>query len=120
MDIERIETNTIYLGDCLDIMQRIPAGSVDMVLCDLPYGMTEHRWDNKIDLSRLWSEYLIRTYTNPHDVVLDNCIGSGTTAEACINTGREYIGIEKDEEIYKIALERVRNVNNKRLCKDKH
>lgn len=42
-------------------------------------------------------EYLIRTYTNEGDVVLDNCIGSGTTAVACINTGRNFIGFEIDE-----------------------
>ena len=54
-------------------------------------------------------EYLIRTYTNEGDVVLDNCIGSGTTAIACLNTGRNFIGIEKDEQYHKIACERVAN-----------
>lgn len=43
-------------------------------------------------------EYLIRTYTEPGDTVLDNCMGSGTTAEACIRTGRSYIGFETDPE----------------------
>ena len=43
-------------------------------------------------------EYLIQTYTNENDVVLDNCAGSGTTGVACINTGRNYILIEKDEK----------------------
>ncbi len=52
-------------------------------------------------------EYLIRTYTNEGDTVLDNCIGSGTTAIACINTGRNYIGIEKEEKYCKIAEERI-------------
>ena len=51
-------------------------------------------------------EYLIKTYTNEGEVVLDNCIGSGTTAVACINTNRKFIGIEKDEEYFKIAQER--------------
>ena len=54
-------------------------------------------------------EYLIKTYTNPGGLVLDNCAGSGTTAIACINTGRNYICIEKDEEYYKKAIERVKN-----------
>ena len=54
-------------------------------------------------------EYLIKTYTNEGEVVLDNCIGSGTTAIASLNTGRYFIGIEKDEQYHKIACERVAN-----------
>jgi len=52
-------------------------------------------------------EYLVKTYTNEGDTVLDNCIGSGTTAIACLNTGRNYVGIERDEQYCKIAIERV-------------
>jgi site-specific DNA-methyltransferase (adenine-specific) len=52
-------------------------------------------------------EYLIRTFTDPGDVVLDNCIGSGTTAVACLNTGRHFIGIEEDSEFCRAANERV-------------
>jgi len=51
-------------------------------------------------------EYLIRTYTNEGEVVLDNCAGSGTTAIACLNTNRNAILIEKDESYYKAALDR--------------
>jgi len=51
-------------------------------------------------------EYLIRTYTNEGDTVLDNCAGSGTTAIACLNTNRNAILIEKDESYYKAALDR--------------
>ncbi len=54
-------------------------------------------------------EYLIRTYSNEGDVVLDPCMGSGTTGIACLNTGREFIGIERDEEYYKTAEERLNN-----------
>ena len=54
-------------------------------------------------------EYLIKTYTNEGETVLDNCIGSGTTAIACLNTGRNFIGIEKDAEYHRIACERVEN-----------
>lgn len=53
-------------------------------------------------------EYLIKTYTNEGDTVLDNCLGSGTTAVACINTGRNFIGIEIEEEYCKIANERIK------------
>lgn len=52
-------------------------------------------------------EYLIKTYTNENEIVFDGCIGSGTTAIACINTNRKYIGFEKDSEIYNKCIERV-------------
>ena len=52
-------------------------------------------------------EYLIRTYTSPGELVLDNCIGSGTTAVACINTNRQYIGFELDGDYFKVAQERI-------------
>jgi len=52
-------------------------------------------------------EYLIKTYTNEGETVLDNCMGSGTTAIACINTNRNFIGFELDETYYNIAIERI-------------
>ncbi|MGB3042476.1 MAG: site-specific DNA-methyltransferase [Xanthobacteraceae bacterium] len=52
-------------------------------------------------------EYLIRTYTNTGDLVLDNCMGSGTTGVAAVNTGRRFIGIERDENYFAIARKRI-------------
>jgi DNA modification methylase len=52
-------------------------------------------------------EYLIRTYTNPGDTVLDNCMGSGTAGVACQNSGRDFIGIEKDPDIFATAERRL-------------
>jgi site-specific DNA-methyltransferase (adenine-specific) len=52
-------------------------------------------------------EYLIKTYTNEGDLVLDNCIGSGTTGVACKKTNRSFIGIELDENYFNIAKERI-------------
>ncbi len=52
-------------------------------------------------------EYLIKTYTNEGEIVLDNCMGSGTTGVACINTNRNFIGIELDPEYFKIAEKRI-------------
>ncbi|WAX23321.1 DNA methyltransferase [Staphylococcus phage vB_SauM_VL10] len=52
-------------------------------------------------------EYLVKTYSNEGDIVLDNCMGSGTTAIACMNTNRNYIGFELDEEYYSLANERI-------------
>lgn len=56
-------------------------------------------------------EYLIKTYTNEGDIVLDNCMGSGTTGIAAQNLNRNFIGIELDKSYYQIALERI--LNNK-------
>lgn len=57
-------------------------------------------------------EWLIKTYTNENDLVLDNCMGSGSTGVACLNTNRNFIGIELDEKYYKIAKERIENHND--------
>lgn len=236
-------SHLLLQGDCLDLMQLLPDASVDMILCDLPYGTTQNKWDSVIPLAQLWAEYwrvaksaaavvltaqtpfdkvlgvsclerlryewiwektaatgflnakksplkahenvlvfyrhpptynpqmtsghtikrvrasyanhgdsygktasvrplyestarhprsvqkiakdnrmlkqhptqkpvalmeyLIRTYTNPGDVVLDNCMGSGSTGVACAQTDRFFVGMERDESYFKIAKERV-------------
>ena len=239
----------LRLGDCLELMEGIPDGSVDMILCDLPYGTTDCQWDEIIPFDRMWEqyeriisedgaillfgnepfssklrlsnlsmykfdwkwdkiqganflnvkyqplkniedimvfskaritngkrkpikyypigveviteenvnkasytgtfatssvkkgrsykttgkgypkcliqfkkdknglhptqkpvallEYLIRTYTNEGETVLDNCMGSGSTGVACVNTGRNFIGIELDEGYFEIAKRRI-------------
>lgn len=226
-------------GDCLELMGSIPSGSVDMVLCDLPYGVTQAPWDVPLDLAELWRhykrickenaavvlfsqipfsvklaasnlqwlryewiwrktntagflnankmplkaheqilvfykrlptynpqyearggglrvkngkqsacyggykevtryydgqhfypvdiltfsnsnqrqkvhptekpvpllEYLVRTYTDAGQTVLDNCMGGGSCGVACVNTGRSFIGIEVDKGYFKVAEE---------------
>ena len=52
-----IELDTIYNEDCLTGMQRIPDGSVDCIICDLPYGTTANKWDSIIPLDKLWEQY---------------------------------------------------------------
>lgn len=235
------ELGHLYHGDCMEHFGKILNGSVDMVLCDLPYGITDCKWDIKIPLAPLWREWgrvvkengavvltaqqpfatelivssgrmfkfryeliwekakalgflnarkmplrahenilvfyrhlptyipqmaegkpykskdngkhtslyakykpfvsaenpgkryprsvlrfpqegktshptekpqamfewLIRTYTRPSDVVLDNCMGSGTTAAACEATGRRWIGMELSEEFCRMTKERI-------------
>ena len=240
-------TVTLWHGDCLELMKDIPDGSVDMVLCDLPYGTTRNKWDSIIPLDRLWERYkrvikengaivlfsaepftsllitsniqwfrydliwsktqgsdflnanrkplrshenicvfykkqptynpqktdgkpykaksgettstnfgkfngnhytenkdgkrcplsvlrfsgehnrgkqhptqkptdllewLIKTYTNDGETVLDNCMGSGSTGVACVNTNRHFIGIELDDEYFNIAKKRIEEAVN--------
>lgn len=52
-----LQPNRIHNGDCLQLMKEIPAKSVDMILCDLPYGTTQNKWDSVIPLDLLWAEY---------------------------------------------------------------
>jgi site-specific DNA-methyltransferase (adenine-specific) len=70
-------TPQLYLGDCLDLMAALPAHSVDLVLCDLPYGTTQNKWDSVIPLTDLWAEYrrvcsgaIVLTAQTPFDKVL--------------------------------------------------
>jgi site-specific DNA-methyltransferase (adenine-specific) len=234
-----IELNRIYQRDCIEGMALIPDKSIDMILCDLPYGTTRNKWDSIIPLDKLWEqyervikdngaivltaqtpfdkilgasnikllryewiwqkeagtgflnakkmplkdhenvlvfykemptynpqmepgkpytikkshhgtnygrdvvdvvitendgkrypkttlrfnrdkekfhptqkpvalfEYLIKTYTNEGDIVLDNCMGSGTTAIACVRTGRNFIGFETEPKYIEIANKRL-------------
>ena len=236
-------------GDCLEIMKNIPDKSINMILCDLPYGTTSSKWDNVIPFEKLWEQYeriikdnasiilfssglftidliqsnrkhfkykliwkknvptgmssakyrpmkyyeeicifqygkpsynpilkprvgvgkscynynhycgennhihlqkikkkydpdyvqpsdvleidvvpnrkgklhpvqkpikllewLIKTYSNKDDLILDNCMGSGSTGVACLNTGRNFIGIELDEKYFNIAKQRIESI----------
>jgi len=243
---EVIKNGIFYLGDCLEIMKEIPDKSVDMIMCDLPYGTTGCKWDIIIPFEPLWKEYkritkdnsaivltasqpftsalimsnikmfkyeliwdkdrpsgfalcnkrpmpqhenilifynnqptynpqmtigkpsangwnktkenssqpnlpaikktytdkkfpktiiykkkngastylhptqkpvdlfeyLIKTYSNEGDLILDNCAGSGTTAVACERSKRRWICIEKEKEYYELATERVKQQNH--------
>lgn len=74
-----MEVNKIYHGDCLELMPQISDGSIDMILCDLPYGTTQNKWDSIIPLEKLWEEYkriiktngaIVLTAQTPFDKVL--------------------------------------------------
>lgn len=56
MTIEKY-VNKVVQGDCLDVMKHLSDKSVDMILCDLPYGTTQNKWDSVIDLGKLWKQY---------------------------------------------------------------
>lgn len=72
-------------------------------------GNTVHPTQKPVDLL----EYLIKTYTNEGEIVLDNCMGSGSTCVACLNTNRKFIGIEKDEKYFEIAKNRIDKITMK-------
>lgn len=52
-----LDLDKVYLGDCLEVMNSIDDDSIDMVLCDLPYGITAPKWDEHIDIVKLWEQY---------------------------------------------------------------
>ena len=56
-NIEKIENNSLILGDCLDVMPKIKEHSVYLILCDLPYGRTQNKWDAIIPFEKLWNNY---------------------------------------------------------------
>ena len=60
-------------------------------------------------------EYLIKTYTNEGQTVLDNCMGSGSTGIACVNTGRKFIGIEIDKKYFDISKQRIEEAKNNKI-----
>jgi site-specific DNA-methyltransferase (adenine-specific) len=62
-------------------------------------------------------DYLIKTYSNENDIVLDFAMGSGTTGVACKNLNRNFIGIEKEKEYFDIAQKRIKENNVNRLDK---
>lgn len=75
---------TLYQGDCLDIMQTLPDKSIDLILCDLPYGCTQNEWDVVIPFDKLWHQYE-RLLTDTGNVVL---FSSGLFTVDTINSNR--------------------------------
>ena len=68
--------------------------------------VAKHRTEKSVEML----EWLIKTYTNENQTVLDNTMGSGTTGLACLNTNRKFIGIEKDKQYFDISVERLTNL----------
>lgn len=92
--------NTLFEGDCLDIMEHLPDGCVDMVLCDLPYGTTQNQWDSVIPLDKLWSLY--------RRVVKKN--GAIVLTSQGVFTAKLIISNERDFK-YKIVWEKSKPTN---------
>ena len=75
----------LLLGDCLEVMREIPDGSVDMVLCDLPYGTTACKWDSVIPFEPLWEQY--RRVTKPNAAIVLTASQPFTSALGASNLG---------------------------------
>jgi DNA modification methylase len=104
-------TNSTKLSDCygqrkLDVHKLPPDKSMPI---DILKFNTEQNQIHPTQKPVALFEYLIKTYTNEGETVLDNCAGSGTTMIACINTNRNYIGFEKEEKYYQIIQDRIKN-----------
>ena len=72
-------------------------------------GSTVHPTQKPVELL----EWLVKTYTNEGEIILDNCMGSGSTGVACMNTNRKFIGIELDNTYFNVAKERISNCEKK-------
>lgn len=95
-----IEINTVYQEDCLIGMKNIKDKSIDMILCDLPYGTTQNKWDSIIPLDKLWKEY--------HRIIKDN--GAIVLTSQGIFTARLILSNEKYFK-YKIVWEKSKSTN---------
>jgi len=112
----RIKTGTIPKNNnygSMVITDNSRAGSIEKYPVSIlsfqkPHpSITKHPTEKSIPLL----EYLIKTYTNEGDIVLDNCMGSGTTGVACMNTNRKFIGIEIDRKYFEISQQRIAFTN---------
>ena len=112
-DWQYVETNERYPSDVLE--HDLPEELEDVVKFSNWNGggyygsakcaeKAKHPTAKPIDLL----EYLIKTYTNEGNTVLDNCMGSGSTGVACVNTGRDFIGMEIDEKYFEVAKQRIK------------
>lgn len=85
-----INGQKLYLGDCLKVMKKLPDNSIDLIICDLPYGTTNYKWDILIPLDQLWEQYK-RILKNRRAVVL-TCSQPFTTD--LINSNRKQFKYE--------------------------
>ena len=85
---------------------------IDVIKFSNSNNKTVHPTQKPVDLLR----YLIKTYTDEGMTVLDNTMGSGSTGVACVNTNRNFIGMEIDEDYFKIAKERIEKANRSTLA----
>lgn len=106
-DLTREMSNNNY-GDFKRVEQKYDGMKypTSIISYEKPHpSVSQHRTEKSVPML----EYLIKTYTDKGMMVMDNCMGSGTTGLACINTERDFIGIEKDENYFKVSCDRIRD-----------
>ncbi|EGT5422758.1 hypothetical protein KWR14_017275 [Clostridioides difficile] len=117
LDIQKYQ---LFNGECIEVMKTIKDKSIDLILCDLPYGMTNCKWDSIINLEEMWKQYN-RIIKNNGAMVLFSAqpfttklIASnlknykcGSTGVACANAERRFIGIELDNNYFKQGKNRI-------------
>ena len=94
----------IFMQECIEGMSIYEDQSIDMILCDMPYGMTDCKWDSVLDLKKLWQQY--------ERIIKDNGAIVLTAAQpfiACLRTGRHFTGFELDPQYHSKAQERIIN-----------
>ena len=107
-------TFTEYLGRMEEPIYKESKGTKRYpTTTDLHYNTPKQNGEHPTQKPVALFEYLIKTYTNEGDIVLDNVIGSGTTAVACLKTNRQFIGFEIEEKYYNIALKRIGKFDKK-------
>lgn len=113
----------LFCGDCLKVMDDLITDGrrVNSVICDIPYGTTACSWDTVIPFNHMWDRlhptqkplllmvYLVRTFSNEGDVVLDFTMGVGTTGVACLAANRRFIGIELEQSFFRQASARMQS-----------
>lgn len=103
---ENVQDNNGCYGDFKAVPTIITDDKYPISVIDIPkeHPQLYHPTQKPVELL----EYLIKTYTNEGDTVLDNCMGSGSTGVACVNTNRNFIGFENNEKYFKIAETRIK------------
>ena len=101
----------LFNGDCLNVMQQIPDRSIDMILCDLPYGTTHA---NGTPTFRLMNSGIV-TDASSNQIAQSVCsvLNHSAVRCACVNTNRDFIGIELDKHYFKIAKQRIESILTK-------
>lgn len=95
-----LKRNKVYFGDCLELMKEIPDKSIDMILCDLPYGTTQNKWDVIISFDKLWEQY--------RRIIKDNGVVALTSQG--LFTAKTMLSNEKIFK-YKIVWEKSKSTN---------
>jgi site-specific DNA-methyltransferase (adenine-specific) len=130
-----IELNKIYCGDCLEVMTQIEDKSVDMILCDLPYGTTACKWDTIIPFDKLWEQY--KRIIKPNRVIVLTCSQPFTSFLLCSNAdwfrhewiwdkksctnafGVKYSPMKRHENILVFSTGKISTFNRQKTPKDK-